>query len=76
MFGREEPYTESMIGHAAQMREAEELLRLKLQGLPTGEEIDTAAFIELHRTRYFLAQSLALASPSESLRGRARGFNP
>ena len=46
MFGREEPYTESMIGHAAQMREAEELLRLKLQGLPTGEEIDTAAFIE------------------------------
>ena len=70
MFSCEEPYTERMISHASQLHEAEALLRLKLQELDAREAIDAAAFIERHRISYFLAQSLALASPSESLKGR------
>jgi hypothetical protein len=70
MFNWEGPYTESMISHASQLLQAEDLLRLKLQELDAREMIDTAAFIEKHRVSYFLAQSLALASPSESLKGR------
>ena len=70
MFSCGEPYTERMINHASQLHEAEELLRLKLQELDAREAIDTAAFIERHRISYFLARSLALASPSESLKGR------
>ena len=38
--------------------------------LDAREAIDAAAFIERHRVSYFLAQSLALASLSESLKGR------
>jgi hypothetical protein len=70
MFNWEGPYTESMISQASQLLQAEDLLRLKLQELDAREMIDTAAFIERHRVSYFLAQSLALASPSESLKGQ------
>jgi hypothetical protein len=38
------------------------------------EAIDAAAFIERHRVSYLLAQSLTLASPSESLKGRLAHF--
>ena len=70
MFSCDEPYIKNMISHASQLHEADELLRLKLQELDAREAIDEAAFIERHRVSYFLAQSLALASPSESLKGR------
>jgi hypothetical protein len=38
--------------------------------LDAREAIDAAAFIERHRVSYILRQSLALASPSDSLKGR------
>ena len=72
MFSCEGPYTERMISHASQLHEAEALLRLKLQELDAREAIDAVAFIERHRISYFLARSLALASPSESLKAPRR----
>ena len=59
MFGFISPYTENMLKHTAQIREADELLRRKLKGMPTRKEFD-AAFFE-HRKITYLASYLPAA---------------
>ena len=66
MFGCIETYTESMANSAVQIREADELLRRKLQGMPRREEFD-AAFFEHRKITYVVngpsaAQPLRLAT--------------
>jgi hypothetical protein len=62
MSGFISPYTENMLKHAAQIREADELLRRKLKGMPTREEFD-AAFFE-HRKITYVVNNLSVAQIS------------
>ena len=62
MSGFISPYTENMLKHAAQIREADELLRRKLKGMPTREEFD-AAFFE-HRKITYVVNNLSAAQIS------------
>ena len=64
-----------MVNHAAQSRKADDLLRRKLRGVLTREEID-AAFCERHRVRYVLAEALANFSPHATPPDRLKGSEP
>jgi hypothetical protein len=62
MFRCIEPYIESMVNRAIEIREADELLRRKLQGMPTREEFD-AAFFE-HRKVTYVPKDLSAVQAS------------